>query len=122
LAWCDAFKNQLLQDIDLSNLVGKATASHTRLTYHRTWETGLGAAIRVTATSPDFFSSRHFFEDHSTLLLLNNLKHNSAVEVHLVRGAGVNVIGGINQQVADWGDEAWSGIFGRDFPSPGVGS
>jgi hypothetical protein len=30
--------------------------THTRLTYHRTWETGLGVAIRVTTVSPDFFA------------------------------------------------------------------
>ena len=29
--------------------------THTRVTYHRTWETGLRVAIRVTAFSPDFF-------------------------------------------------------------------
>ena len=29
---------------------------HTRFTYHRTWETGLGAEIRVAAVSPDFFA------------------------------------------------------------------
>ena len=29
--------------------------THTRFTYHRTWETGLRVAIRVTAFSPDFF-------------------------------------------------------------------
>jgi hypothetical protein len=28
---------------------------HTRVTYHRTWETGLRVAIRVTTFSPDFF-------------------------------------------------------------------
>jgi hypothetical protein len=33
---------------------------HTRLTYHRTWETGLGVAIRVTIFSPDFFPLPYF--------------------------------------------------------------
>jgi hypothetical protein len=28
---------------------------HTHFTYHRTWETGLRVAIRVTAFSPAFF-------------------------------------------------------------------
>jgi hypothetical protein len=42
---------------DLGNLVGEASAKHTRLTYHRTWETGLRVAIRVTTFSPDFFVS-----------------------------------------------------------------
>ncbi|MGC1372645.1 MAG: hypothetical protein WA824_10960 [Candidatus Sulfotelmatobacter sp.] len=32
-----------------------SAALHTRLTYHRTWETGLGVAIRVTTFDPDFF-------------------------------------------------------------------
>jgi len=31
------------------------TLPHTRLTYHRTWETGLGVEIRVATFSPDFF-------------------------------------------------------------------
>jgi hypothetical protein len=29
--------------------------THTRFTYHRTWETGLGAGIRVTVANPAFF-------------------------------------------------------------------
>jgi hypothetical protein len=29
--------------------------THTRVTYHRTWETGLRVAIRVTTFNPDFF-------------------------------------------------------------------
>jgi hypothetical protein len=33
------------------------TVKHTALTYHRTWETGLGSEIRVTGFSPDFVSS-----------------------------------------------------------------
>jgi hypothetical protein len=45
----------LLWDDDLGNLVEKTALTHTRLTYHRTWETGLRVAIRVTAFSPDFF-------------------------------------------------------------------
>jgi len=51
--WC-RIQPALLWDTDLGNLVDKAGAGHTRFTYHRTWETGLGAAIRVTAFSPDF--------------------------------------------------------------------
>jgi len=30
--------------------------THTRSTYHRTWETGLGAEIRVTVANPAFFA------------------------------------------------------------------
>ena len=41
----------------LRNLVVLEYLSHTRLTYHRTWETGLRVAIRVTAFSPAFFLS-----------------------------------------------------------------
>ncbi len=43
------------KDTYLRNLVGNGEATHTRLTYHRTWETGLRVAIRVTAFSPAFF-------------------------------------------------------------------
>src|SRR6267154_5567161 len=39
----------------LRNLVALEFLTHTRLTYHRTWETGLRVAIRVTAFSPAFF-------------------------------------------------------------------
>ena len=46
--------------LTLGDLVGKATLTHTRLTYHRTWETGLRVAIRVTTFSPDFFVFRVF--------------------------------------------------------------
>jgi hypothetical protein len=45
----------LLPDTDLGNLAGGPGAGHTRVTYHRTWETGLKVAIRVTTFSPDFF-------------------------------------------------------------------
>ena len=30
--------------------------THTRSTYHRTWETGLGAEIRVTVANLAFFA------------------------------------------------------------------
>ena len=40
----------------MGNLVGLTDPPHTRLTYHRTWETGLEAEIRVAAFSPDFFA------------------------------------------------------------------
>jgi hypothetical protein len=43
------------KDAYLRNLVGICHPTHTRLTYHRTWETGLRVAIRVTAFSPAFF-------------------------------------------------------------------
>ncbi len=42
-------------DSDLGNLVLPPYLPHTRLTYHRTWETGLEAEIRVAAFSPAFF-------------------------------------------------------------------
>ena len=47
----------LLLDTDLGNLEAKTAAPHTPLTYHRTWETGLGVAIRVTTFDPDFYCS-----------------------------------------------------------------
>ena len=56
------------RDTDLGNLVGDACATHTRLTYHRTWETGLGVAIRVTTFSPDFFVSGYLILVHTTIL------------------------------------------------------
>ena len=37
------------------NLVGSRGLADTRLTYHRTWETGLRVEIRVATFSPDFF-------------------------------------------------------------------
>src|SRR6266852_646151 len=45
----------LPKDSDPRNLVGFFCLSHTRLTYHRTWETGLETEIRVAAFSPAFF-------------------------------------------------------------------
>src|SRR5580692_325958 len=46
---------KLLKDNDPRNLVRFLRLSHTRFTYHRTWETGLGAEIRVTVANPAFF-------------------------------------------------------------------
>jgi len=40
---------------DPRNLVGFGFLTHTRFTYHRTWETGLGAEIRVTVANLAFF-------------------------------------------------------------------
>ena len=40
---------------DPRNLVRFPHLPHTRLTYHRTWETGLETEIRVAAFSPAFF-------------------------------------------------------------------
>ena len=40
---------------DPRNLVRFRHLPHTRLTYHRTWETGLETEIRVAAFSPAFF-------------------------------------------------------------------
>jgi len=37
--------DRLLKDNVLGNLVPPARPPHTRFTYHRTWETGLGAEI-----------------------------------------------------------------------------
>jgi hypothetical protein len=42
------------------NLVAFLLLPHTRFTYHRTWETGLGVEIRVATLSPDFFVSDRF--------------------------------------------------------------
>ena len=36
-------------------LSASSRLTHTRSTYHRTWETGLGAEIRVTVANPAFF-------------------------------------------------------------------
>src|SRR5579864_550873 len=47
--------SKLLKYNDPRNLVGFALLTHTRFTYHRTWETGLGAEIRVTVANPAFF-------------------------------------------------------------------
>jgi hypothetical protein len=56
-------------DSDFGDLVDFVGWTHTQFTYHRTWETGLKAAIRVTAISPDFFSFDNGFEQalHVTL-------------------------------------------------------
>jgi len=40
---------------DPGNLVSFSQLPHTRLTYHRTWETGLETEIRVADFSPAFF-------------------------------------------------------------------
>src|SRR5580704_254042 len=40
---------------DPRNLVRFRDLPHTRLTYHRTWETGLETEIRVAAFNPAFF-------------------------------------------------------------------
>ena len=47
---------RLPRDSDLGNLVLPPHLPHTRLTYHRTWETGLEAEIRVAAFNPAFFA------------------------------------------------------------------
>jgi hypothetical protein len=46
---------RLPQYSDLGNLVRFLYLPHTRFTYHRTWETGLEAEIRVADFSPAFF-------------------------------------------------------------------
>jgi hypothetical protein len=46
---------QLPPASDLGYLVAIPDLLHTRFTYHRTWETGLGTEIRVAGSSPDFF-------------------------------------------------------------------
>jgi len=46
----------LLKDNAPRNLVGFVALKHTRFTYHRTWETGLGAEIRVTIANLAFFA------------------------------------------------------------------
>ena len=45
------------------NLAGFSTLTHTRFTYHRTWETGLGAEIRVTVANLAFFCLPESFID-----------------------------------------------------------
>ena len=41
--------------IVLGNLVTPNLQVHTRITYHRTWETGLEVAARAAIANPDFF-------------------------------------------------------------------
>jgi len=55
-------------DTYLRNLVAKTDPTHTRLTYHRTWETGLRVAIRVTTFSPAFFCPDILFSTFADLL------------------------------------------------------
>jgi hypothetical protein len=45
---------------DPGNLAAFPRLHHTRLTYHRTWETGLGAGTKVTAANPAFFCPRSY--------------------------------------------------------------
>jgi hypothetical protein len=47
----------LLKYKALSNLVTWPLPAHTRITYHRTWETGLEVAARAAIADPDFFAS-----------------------------------------------------------------
>src|SRR5579864_1772399 len=51
---------RLPADTYLRNLVGFRPISHTLFTYHRTWETGLRVAIRVTTFNPAFFARPSF--------------------------------------------------------------
>ena len=44
-------------DSDLGNLVVFLFPTHTPLTYHRTWETGLGVGILGSPLSAPIFSS-----------------------------------------------------------------
>jgi hypothetical protein len=55
---------------DHRNLVPFPHLPHTRFTYHRTWETGLGVEIRVATVSPDFFASRLNLINPAALLQL----------------------------------------------------
>src|SRR6266487_5336512 len=45
----------LLKVIVLGNLAGFLGQSHTRFTYHRTWETGLEVAALAAIADPEFF-------------------------------------------------------------------
>jgi hypothetical protein len=60
------------------NLVGEWDLPHTPLTYHRTWETGLGVEIRVATFSPAFFARTRLLrsypiDNHSSQKSLNIL-------------------------------------------------
>jgi len=46
---------KLLKVIVLGNLVTPNPQVHTRITYHRTWETGLEVAARAAIANPEFF-------------------------------------------------------------------
>ena len=46
----------LLKDYALSNLVTPPLQAHTRITYHRTWETGLEVAASPLLLTPHFFA------------------------------------------------------------------
>jgi hypothetical protein len=50
-----AIPRRLPKYSDPRNLVPRPHLPHTRLTYHRTWETGLETEIRVADFSPAFF-------------------------------------------------------------------
>jgi hypothetical protein len=51
-------RNRLLKVIVLGNLVTSPEPRHTRLTYHRTWETGLGVADKPLLLTPIFIPCR----------------------------------------------------------------
>jgi len=57
----DGKSSRLPSYSDPGNLVGFLDLSHTRFTYHRTWETGLEPEIRVAGFNPAFFCSKQFF-------------------------------------------------------------
>jgi hypothetical protein len=48
-------RSKLLKYNDPRNLARFRPLTHTRFTYHRTWETRLGAEIRVTVANLEFF-------------------------------------------------------------------
>jgi hypothetical protein len=49
---------KLLRYSDPGNLAAFPAFRDTRFTYHRTWETGLGAEIRITVADPEFFAPK----------------------------------------------------------------
>jgi hypothetical protein len=81
LATRPELSDQLSDRIDLSisrlpkandpgNLVHFPHLPHTRLTYHRTWETGLETEIRVADFSPAFFLPHNFLLLNLVLVFL----------------------------------------------------
>jgi hypothetical protein len=62
---------------------------HTPLTYHRTWETGLGVEIRVATFSPAFFC---LFPDHFLHITHLLPKYFSGSCFEASRGKSVNIL------------------------------
>jgi len=74
-------------DSDLGNLVSFPHLTHTRFTYHRTWETGLGVEIRVATVNPDFSFSAPSFGHPGSALQYSELSGKGPLAVLAVSSA-----------------------------------